>query len=283
MAQSPGQLRRRHQYGRRRHMFASAFSVEEVTAFYAYDDSVPLDAVRKSLDSTTWYDQSDVEYRSLGETVYARLVVPKSDKAVPCIVGVHGMFSDNIYQFWTAADFAAKRGFAVIVPSLIPPQAHSGATLIPGQQLVVGPPEVVKGNLRRAVVVSVERWLRIGSAEIDQVDLCGGDQPRRHPRHAGLQVDPRFAKGVAVVGGSGVGGFLENGRIDMLNMFRAAARAGLVNPQVRRRPQDRRPHQPRSIAPAAAPQWHKRHHHGRRQRRAAQGVPGPGQAGVDQW
>lgn len=212
----------------------SAFSVEEVTAFYAYDDSVPLDAVRKSLDSATWYDQYDVEYRSLGETVYARFVVPKSDKAVPCIVGVHGMFSDNIYQFWTAADFAAKRGFAVIVPSL--PYHHKrtqGRPLIPGQQLIVGPPEVVKGNLRRAVV-DVRRTVDYvsGLPEIDSRSISvAGISLGGTLATLAFKVDPRFAKGVAVVGGSGVGGILENGRIDVLNMFRAAARAGLVNPQ----------------------------------------------------
>lgn len=208
------------------------FSAEEIAVFYSYDDMAPLKAASTPLDSTAWYDQYEVEYQSLGETVYARLMLPKADAPVPCMVGVHGMFSDTVYQFWTAADFCAKRGIAVICPSL--PYHHKrteGFPLIPGQQLIAAPPDEVTQNLRRAVV-DIRRALDYvsGLPRIDASEVSvGGASLGGTLAALALKVDLRFTKGVAVVGGSGTGGIIEEGDIPVLDAFRLAARLGLVD------------------------------------------------------
>ncbi len=237
---------------------AEAPSRDEVEAFYSYDAEAPLEAVEVSLGSSPWYREYEVRYNSLGETVYARFMVPRPTEstqislsasaststptsaagsgsaAVPCLVGLHGMFSDSEYQFWSIADFCAKRGIAVMTPSL--PYHHKrteDAPLISGQQLIIGSPDAVRDNLRRAVVDTRRAvdWLA-ARHDIDQdaVSIAGVSLGGIVASLA-FKVEPRFANGVFVVGGSGVGGILEHGRTDVLNIFRAAAKANVVNPQ----------------------------------------------------
>ncbi len=225
---------------------AEAPSRDEVEAFYLYDADVPLAAVEVSLGSSPWYREYEVRYSSLGETVYARLMAPLSTEsastsnatpasvAVPCLVGLHGMFSDSEYQFWSIADFCAKRGIAVMTPSL--PYHHrrtAGIPIIPGQQLIIGPPEAVRDNLRRAVVDTRRAvdWLATRS-DIDQHAISiAGVSLGGIVASLVFKLEPRFANGVFVVAGSGVGGILEHGRTDVLDIFRAAAKANVVNPQ----------------------------------------------------
>jgi len=227
---------------------AGAPSRDEVEAFYSYDSEAPLAAVQVLLGSSPWYEEYEVRYSSLGETVYARFMVPRSTEptpisisastsassAVPCLVGLHGMFSDSEYQFWSIADFCAKRGIAVMTPSL--PYHHKrtqGVPLIPGQQLIIGPPDAVRENLRRAVVDARRAvdWLA-ARPDIDQSAISiAGVSLGGIVASLAFKVEPRFANGVFVVGGSGVGGILEHGRTDVLDIFRAAAKANVVNPQ----------------------------------------------------
>jgi len=225
---------------------AGAPSRDEVEAFYSYDAEAPLEAVEVLLGSSPWYREYEVRYSSLGETVYARFMVPRptestpisttgsASAAVPCLLGLHGMFSDSEYQFWSIADFCAKRGIAVMTPSL--PYHHKrteGAPLIPGQQLIIGPPDSVRANLRRAVVDTRRAvdWLA-ARPDIDQRAISiAGVSLGGIVASLAFKVEPRFANGVFVVGGSGVGGILEHGRTDVLNIFRAAAKANVVNPQ----------------------------------------------------
>jgi len=154
--------------------------------------------------------------------------------AVPCLVGLHGMFSDSEHQFWSIADFCAKRGIAVMTPSL--PYHHKrteGIPLIPGQQLIIGPPDAVRDNLRRAVVDTCRAvdWLAT-RPDIDQHAISiAGVSLGGIVASLAFKVEPRLASGVFVVGGSGVGGILEHGRTDVLDIFRAAAKANVVNPQ----------------------------------------------------
>ena len=231
---------------------AGAPSRDEVEAFYSYDAESPLETMEVPLGSSPWYREYEVRYNSLGETVYARLMVPRATESiltstttpasaagsasagVPCLVGLHGMFSDSEYQFWSIADFCAKRGIAVMTPSL--PYHHKrteGAPLIPGQQLIIGPPDAVRDNLRRAVIDSRRAvdWLETRT-DIDQRAISiAGVSLGGIVASLAFKVEPRFANGVFVVGGSGVGGILENGRTDVLSIFRAAAKANMVNPQ----------------------------------------------------
>lgn len=237
---------------------AGAPSRDEVEAFYSYDAEAPLAAAEILLGSSPWYREYEVRYNSLGETVYARFMVPRSTEstsasaaasastlasastagsastAVPCLVGLHGMFSDSEYQFWSIADFCAKRGIAVMTPSL--PYHHKrteGVPLIPGQQLIIGPPDAVRDNLRRAVIDTRRAvdWLAT-RPDIDQHAISiAGVSLGGIVASLAFKVEPRFANGVFVVGGSGVGGILEHGRTDVLDIFRAAAKANMVNPQ----------------------------------------------------
>ncbi|HON42329.1 MAG TPA: prolyl oligopeptidase family serine peptidase [Bacillota bacterium] len=229
---------------------AEAPSRDEVEAFYSYDSEAPLAAAQVLLGSSPWYREYEVRYSSLGEIVYARFMVPRSTEtmpiaalgsasgsassAVPCLVGLHGMFSDSEYQFWSIADFCAKRGIAVMTPSL--PYHHKrteGVPLIPGQQLIIGPPDAVRENLRRAVVDARRAvdWLA-ARPDIDQSAISiAGVSLGGIVASLAFKVEPRFANGVFVVGGSGVGGILEHGRTDVLDIFRAAAKANVVNPQ----------------------------------------------------
>lgn len=217
---------------------AGAPSRDDVEAFYSYDLEAPLEAVEVLLGSSPWYREYEVRYSSLGETVYARFMVPHStgsmSAAVPCLVGLHGMFSDSEYQFWSIADFCAKRGIAVMTPSL--PYHHKrteGVPLIPGQQLIIGPPDAVRDNLRRAVVDTRRAvdWLA-RRPDIDQHSISiAGVSLGGIVASLAFKVEPRFANGVFVVAGSGVGGILEHGRTNVLDIFRAAAKANVVNPQ----------------------------------------------------
>jgi len=225
---------------------AGAPSRDEVEVFYSYDAEAPLAAAEVLLGSSPWYREYEVRYSSSGETVYARFIVPRSTEptsispsgsaptAVPCLVGLHGMFSDSEYQFWSIADFCAKRGMAVMTPSL--PYHHKrteGVPLIPGQQLIIGSPDAVRENLRRAVVDTRRAvdWLA-ARPDIDQSAISiAGVSLGGIVASLAFKVEPRFANGVFVVGGSGVGGILEHGRTDVLDIFRAAAKANVVNPQ----------------------------------------------------
>ncbi len=217
---------------------AVGLSRDEVEAFYSYDAEASLEAVEVLLGFSPWYREYEVRYSSLGETVYARFMVPRSTEstsaAVPCLVGLHGMLSDSEYQFWSIADFCAKRGIAVMTPSL--PYHHrrtEGVPLIPGQQLIIGPPGAVSDNLRRAVVDTRRAvdWLAT-CPDIDQHAISiAGVSLGGIVASLAFKVEPRFANGVFVVGGSGVGDILEHGRTDVLDIFRAAARANVVNPQ----------------------------------------------------
>ena len=243
---------------------AGAPSRDEVEVFYSYDAEAPLAAAEVLLGSSPWYREYEVRYSSSGETVYARFIVPRSTEptsispsastsasastliaalgsasgsaptAVPCLVGLHGMFSDSEYQFWSIADFCAKRGIAVMTPSL--PYHHKrteGVPLIPGQQLIIGSPDAVRENLRRAVVDTRRAvdWLA-ARPDIDQSAISiAGVSLGGIVASLAFKVEPRFANGVFVVGGSGVGGILEHGRTDVLDIFRAAAKANVVNPQ----------------------------------------------------
>ncbi len=121
-----------------------------------------------------------------------------------------------------------------MTPSL--PYHHrrtEGVPLIPGQQLIIGPPGAVSDNLRRAVVDTRRAvdWLAT-CPDIDQHAISiAGVSLGGIVASLAFKVEPRFANGVFVVGGSGVGDILEHGRTDVLDIFRAAARANVVNPQ----------------------------------------------------
>ena len=75
---------------------AGALARDEIEAFYSYDSRAPLGSIEIPLGATPWYQMYEIRYNSLGETVPARLFVPNaaviSEQAVPCLVGLHGMF-----------------------------------------------------------------------------------------------------------------------------------------------------------------------------------------------
>jgi hypothetical protein len=90
----------------------------EVIKFYSYDRSQPLEAKLVLRAENEWYRRYELTYKSEGDTVYAAYFEPKRPGKAPAAIGIHGMFSEDEDQFWHVADFAAKRGFAVLMPSL---------------------------------------------------------------------------------------------------------------------------------------------------------------------
>ena len=106
-------------------------SAAEVEAFYWYDPEEPLSPVVVSVGRTQWYDEYEVTYESLGETVYSHFMLPVSSVAspAPCLVGLHGMFSRTEHQFRTMGDFCAKRGDSrADAQHAVSPQADEGAS-----------------------------------------------------------------------------------------------------------------------------------------------------------
>ncbi len=86
--------------------------------------SPPLIVKEIPLGSSPWYREYEISYANLGDTVYSRFMLPweagasfETMNPMPCLVGLHGMFSDSAYQFWTIADFCAKRKVAVMTPA----------------------------------------------------------------------------------------------------------------------------------------------------------------------
>ena len=191
--------------------------------------------------SSPWYREYEISYSNLGDMVYAPFMVPnvpgtasEGMHPVPCLVGLHGMFSNSANQFWSIADFCAKRGIAVMTPSL--PYHHKrtkNALYVQGLQLIIGSPGEVRDNLRRAVIDTRRAldWLATRS-DIDQncISIAGVSLGGIVASLA-FKVEPRFANGVLVVSGSGAGGILENGDTAILNIFRAAAKANVVDPE----------------------------------------------------
>lgn len=214
---------------------------DEVVDFFSYDSNIALDVTETPVVSSPWYREYEISYSNLGDMVYAPFMVPnvpgtasEGMHPVPCLVGLHGMFSNSANQFWSIADFCAKRGIAVMTPSL--PYHHKrtkNALYVQGLQLIIGSPEEVRDNLRRAVIDTRRAldWLATRS-DIDQncISIAGVSLGGIVASLA-FKVEPRFANGVLVVSGSGAGGILENGDTAILNIFRAAAKANVVDPE----------------------------------------------------
>jgi len=159
-------------------------------------------------------------------------IMPKTP--VPCVIGLHGVFSPSEEQFWMMADFLAKRGIAGIAPSL--PQHHrraKGTQLISGQRFVVGPPETIRDNLRQSVVDQRRAvdWLTMRPEVDSEAISIAGISLGGIVGSLTYKVEPRIRSGIFVVAGSGVDGIVENSDLSVIAAFRQAARIKILDPQ----------------------------------------------------
>jgi dienelactone hydrolase len=214
-----------------------AFSGLDITVFYNYDRTRPLADSMVLLGETEWFLHYDVQYRSEGDTVFAHLFLPRRPPGagpVPAIVGLHGMFAPSEEQFWMMAQFLAKRGFAVMTPSL--PYHHrraKGLQIVTGQRMVVGSADTIRDNLRRAVV-DMRRaidWLETRpDVDPSRVYIAGASLGGIVGSLA-YKIEPRFGAGLFVSAGCGVEGILANTDLNLLTVFREAARVRLIDPR----------------------------------------------------
>ena len=204
----------------------------EVIEFYSYDRSQPLLAKLTLKSENQWYRRYELTYKSEGDTVYAAYFEPKMSGKIPAVIGIHGMFSEDEDQFWHVADFAAKRGFAVLMPSL--PYHHrrsKGFQVISGQKMVVAPPLAVRDNFRRAVI-DMRRaldWL-ISRDNVDPeriyitgASLGGMVSMLTH------KADPRFKGGVFLVAGGGFRDILVHSDNPVVKNFRLLSKIGIAD------------------------------------------------------
>ncbi len=204
----------------------------KVIQFYSYDRSQPLQAKTILKAENQWYRRYELTYESEGDTVYAAYFEPKTSGKVPCAIGIHGMFSEDEDQFWHVADFAAKRGFAVLMPSL--PYHHrrsKGIQVISGQKFVVAPPVVVRDNFRRAVV-DMRRaldWLMSrDNVDPERVYITGASLGGMVSMLT-YKADPRLKGGVFLVAGAGFREILIHSENPVVRNFRLLSKIGIAD------------------------------------------------------
>lgn len=207
-------------------------TARDMEAFYSYDRGADIHPRLTLEQENAWYRRYELAYLSEGDTVYAAYFEPKRSGRLPAVVGVHGMFSEAEDQFWFVADFAAKRGLAVVLPSL--PYHHRrarGVQVVSGQQFVVARPEVVRDNFRRAVI-DIRRavdWL--GSRpNIDpgRVYITGASLGGIVSTLA-YKADPRFAGAVFLVTGGSFADILSHSDTLLVRDLRLVSKLGIVD------------------------------------------------------
>jgi len=206
----------------------------EVIKFYSYDRNQPLDAKLVLRAENEWYRRYELTYKSEGDTVYAAYFEPKRSGKAPAAIGIHGMFSEDEDQFWHVADFAAKRGFAVLMPSL--PYHHrrsKGIQVISGQKFVVAPPVVVSDNFRRAVI-DMRRaldWLMSrDNVDPERVYITGASLGGMVSMLT-YKADPRLKGGVFLVAGAGFREILVHSENPVVRNFRLLSKIGIADIQ----------------------------------------------------
>ena len=204
----------------------------KVIQFYSYDRSQPLRAGLVLRAENQWYRRYQLTYESEGDTVYAAYFEPKRPGKAPCAIGIHGMFSEDEDQFWHVADFAAKRGFAVLMPSL--PYHHrrsKGIQVISGQKFVVATPVAVRENFRRAVI-DMRRgldWLMSrDNVDPERVYITGASLGGMVSMLT-YKADPRLKGGVFLVAGAGFREILVHIENPDVRNFRLISNIGIAD------------------------------------------------------
>lgn len=204
----------------------------KVIQFYSYDKSQPT-LPRLVLDEENqWYRRYQLTYESEGDIVYAAYFEPKRSGRTPAVIGIHGMFSEDEDQFWHVADFAAKRGFAVLMPSL--PYHHrrsKGIQVISGQKFVVAPPVAVRDNFRRSVI-DMRRaldWLMSrDNIDGERIYITGASLGGMVSMLT-YKTDPRLKGGVFLVAGGGFHEILVHSENPVVRNFRLLSRIGVAD------------------------------------------------------
>lgn len=204
----------------------------EVIKFYSYDRNQPLDAKLVLRAENEWYRRYELTYKSEGDTVYAAYFEPRRPGKAPAAIGIHGMFSEDEDQFWHVADFAAKRGFAVLMPSL--PFHHrrsKGIQVISGQKFVVAPPVAVRDNFRRAVIDmrrGVDWLMSRDNVDSERIYITGASLGGMVSMLT-YKADPRLKGGVFLVAGAGFREILVNSENPVVRNFRLLSKIGLTD------------------------------------------------------
>ncbi len=204
----------------------------EVIKFYSYDRSQPLEAKLVLRAENEWYRRYELTYKSEGDIVYAAYFEPKRSGKAPAAIGIHGMFSEDEDQFWHVADFAAKRGFAVLMPSL--PFHHrrsKGIQVISGQKFVVAPPVAVRNNFRRAVIDmrrALDWLISRDNVDSERVYITGASLGGMVSMLT-YKADPRLKGGVFLVAGAGFREILINSENPVVRNFRLLSKIGLAD------------------------------------------------------
>ena len=210
----------------------NSVTYDTVDDFYSYDSSAPLGATIKYVETTEWYQHYEVSFKSEGDTVYAHYFVPVGNglKPRPCIVGYHAAFTAED-QFWPSAEHLVKRGFIVLAPSL--PHHHRRAKIAQiaeGQGFILGSPESVRDNMRRAVIDTRRAvdWL-LTRPEVDhsRISVAGASLGGIVSSIA-FKVDKRLRSAALISTGSGLAGVINSGSRKEVAVYRDVLNAGLL-------------------------------------------------------
>lgn len=212
--------------------YTMSLDFNEVIGFYSYDKSLPLEDKLILKEENQWYRRYELTYESQGDTVYAAYFEPRKSEKLPAVIGIHGMFSGKEDEFWGVADFMAKRGIAVLMPSL--PYHHrrsKGPDETSGWEFIAGSPKMVRNNLRRAVI-DVHRaldWLTVRE-NVDEECICiTGVSLGGMVSMLAYKTDPRFKGGAFLVAGGGFYDLLMHSENIVLRSYRRFSKVGITD------------------------------------------------------
>lgn len=205
-----------------------------LSKFYTYDAAAPLDDEVRLLDSNEWFDHYEVSFQCEGETVYAHYLVPLSARSepVPCVLALHAAFVTE-EQFLPMAAHFAKHGLAVLLQSL--PYHHRrsitpNVPMLDGTAFVMGGPERVRDNVRRAVVEARRAldWLATRQ-EVDHARISiAGASLGGIVSSICFKMDTRLASAALIATGSGLAGVVRSGTFKPLELARQVFVSDLV-------------------------------------------------------
>ncbi len=185
--------------------------------FFSYDQSEDLNAEVEMVYENQWFKRYVVRYDSEGDRCYSEYYEPKGEGTYPAVVMLHGMFSRTPQEYWEMGEFYARRGVAVIFPSL--PHHHERKKfnilkylffMEDGIPFVATTPEKLSGNFRQAVVDSrraVDWLMTRDNLDKENISIAGVSLGGLVSALA-FKVEPRFSMGTFLVIGGALDHFL---------------------------------------------------------------------------
>ena len=185
--------------------------------FFSYDQSEDLNAEVEMVYENQWFKRYVVRYDSEGDRCYSEYYEPKGKGTYPAVVMLHGMFSRTPQEYWEMGEFYARRGVAVIFPSL--PHHHERKKfnilkylffMEDGIPFVATTPDKLSGNFRQAVVDSrraVDWLMTRDNLDKENISIAGVSLGGLVSALA-FKVEPRFSMGTFLVIGGALDHFL---------------------------------------------------------------------------